>query len=80
MSQNTAAATAATSLGGGPPRHRHRDSQAPHEGGGGVGGVGGGGGVGGIMVGTSASARYGESEWEAREVCSLILVYIHLTI
>lgn len=56
-----AAAAAAASLGAPSRRHRGDPSQLPAE-------AGPGGGGGANIVGTSMSARYGENEWEAREV------------
>lgn len=64
MSQNVVVAAAAASLG--PPPRRHREtggSAATAE-----PSVGANGGVGPAVGGTSLSARYGENEWEAREV------------
>lgn len=62
MSQNVVAPIAAASLGAPPRRHREPSGAAPEQ------SIGANGGVGTAAVGTSASARYGENEWEAREV------------
>lgn len=64
MSQNVVVAAAAASLGAAPRRHRETGSSLadPSLNGANVGGSG------SAVVGTSMSARYGENEWEAREV------------
>lgn len=61
MSQNVVVAAAAASLGAPPRRHRETGGSSADQSTGANGGVG-------PAVGTSMSARYGENEWEAREV------------
>lgn len=64
MSQNVVVAAAAASLGAPPRRHRETGGGPPSA----DPSSGANGGGGGLAVGTSMSARYGENEWEAREV------------
>lgn len=69
MSQNVVAAAAA-SLGAPPRRHRETCGPSTDQSSGGAnGGVG-------PAIGTSMSARYGENEWEAREVRNILMMII----